>query len=121
MTSELRDQLLARLGKVKDSIQQLKVNCCTAGRYCIFDDLISYVGYVEDEFGKGVPHPIIYESQRKMIRAGEVLGKLAVSCCDSRRLANYSECIAELNEILFKSFNLSDQTRGHSYFPDTTT
>ena len=102
--------LREKLNETARRIQELKEGCCTKTRDCMFDDLIRFVMEIQESMGRGLPHQMTEEERRKIVRSGEVLGKLAVGCCRPERIQSYSECIALLNEILFKSFALYEKT-----------
>lgn len=112
-TIVIRDELIGNLSIVKEKIRQLKTSCCTDSRYCMFDDLATFVTEVEEDTKSGSPHPILGDAQKKMIRTGEVLGKLAISCCVPERISSYSECVTLLNKILYRSFELALQSEAH--------
>ena len=118
VTPELWNQLLMQINEVKERVQKLKEGCCMPGRHCMFNDLIYYIEDVEQDLKSGGPHALVGEAQRKAVRSGEVLGKLAVSCCTQKRDEEYAECIRLLRRILFVSFLFSEDTSSEHYFPD---
>ena len=118
VTPELWNQLLMQIGEVKERTRKLKDGCCMIGRHCMFNDLIYYIGDIEQDLKSGGPHALVGEAQRKAVRSGEVLGKLAVSCCTQKRDEEYAECIRLLRRILFVSFLFSEDTSSEHYFPD---
>ena len=115
---ELWEELLTQIGEVKERVQKLKESCCMPGRHCMFDDLFRYIKDIEQDLKGCRPHALVGEAQRKAIRCGEVLGKLAVSCCTHKRNDEYAECIQLLRRIIFASFLFSTDTSGEHYFPD---
>ena len=108
MAEMTREGLLGKLGEAKQRIQALKDSCCTNTRHCMFDDLAKFVGDVEKGLAESEARPLAEAEQKKIADSGRVLGVLAVSCCIPERIQNYAECIALLNEILFKSFELKE-------------
>ena len=97
--------LREKLNEAARRIQELKEGCCTKTRDCMFDDLIRFVREIHESMGRDLPHQMTEEEQRKIVRCGEVLGKLAVGCCRPERIQKYSECVVLLNIILFESLS----------------
>ena len=103
--------LREKLNEVAQRIQELKEGCCTKTRDCMFDDLIRFVREIQESMATNALYQMTEEDRRKIVRCGEVLGKLAVGCCRPERIRSYSECIALLNDILFKSFAIRENAR----------
>jgi len=104
------DKLVERVAHAKERIRELKLSCCDTARHCIFDDLLAYVDEVEQHMKTSEAHKLDGEAERKMLRCGEVLGKLSMGCCNPWRLSGYNECVALLNEVLLRSALFSKKT-----------